>query len=127
MEEIDSTTLESTTAEPLASVSAEELLPASEPQPEPSPRTDTELRAVLEAIIYVTEDPLTKAQISTALGASPELVGTLLAELTAEYEKPEHGLAIREIAGGYKMATKAEHHDGASGSLEKSRSRAQSR
>ena len=51
MEEIDSTTLESTTAEPLASVSAEELLPASEPQPEPSHRTDTELRAVLEAII----------------------------------------------------------------------------
>ena len=29
----------------------------------------------------------------------------------AEYAKPEHGLSIREIAGGYKMATKAEHHE----------------
>ena len=106
MEEIDSTI-----PEPLPAVSAEELLPADEPQPESPPRTDSELRAVLEAIVYVTEEPLTKAQISSALGVTPELVATLLAELTAEYEKPEHGLAIREIAGGYKMATKAEHHD----------------
>ena len=28
-------------------------------------------------------------------------------QLVAEYEKPEHGLGIREVAGGYKMATKA--------------------
>ncbi|MFY9725364.1 MAG: SMC-Scp complex subunit ScpB, partial [Bryobacteraceae bacterium] len=31
--------------------------------------------------------------------------------LIEEFDKPEHGLAIREVAGGYKMATKAEHHD----------------
>jgi segregation and condensation protein B len=103
MEEIDRTTPEA--------ISADDLLPASEPAPESSPRTDSELRAVLEAIVYVTEEPLTKAQISAALGVTPEQVETLLAELAAEYEKPEHGLAIREIAGGYKMATKAEHHD----------------
>jgi len=66
---------------------------------------------VLEAMIYITEEPLTKAQIVTALGASPELIDKLLAELVAEYEKPEHGLTVREVAGGYKMATKAEHHD----------------
>ena len=35
----------------------------------------------------------------------------LLDELVAEFDKPEHGLAIREVAGGYKMATKAEHHE----------------
>jgi len=106
MEEIDSTIPET-----LPAVSAEDLLPASEPTPESSPRTDSQLRAILEAIVYVTEEPLTKAQISTALGVPPEVVATLLAELTAEYEKPEHGVAIREIAGGYKMATKAEHHE----------------
>src|SRR5207237_2938032 len=31
--------------------------------------------------------------------------------LVAEWRKSHHGLAIREVAGGYKMATKAEHHD----------------
>ena len=36
---------------------------------------------------------------------------TLLDELIAEYDKPEHGVTIREVAGGYKMATKPEHHE----------------
>jgi segregation and condensation protein B len=66
---------------------------------------------VLEAIVYVTEEPLTKAQIASALGQPPELIEKLLAELAAEYEKPEHGLTVRQVAGGYKMATKAEHHE----------------
>ena len=85
--------------------------PTLENTPQSEPRTDTELRAVLEAIVYITEEPLTKAQIVAALGASPELVDKLLADLSAEYEKPEHGLTVREIAGGYKMGTKAEHHE----------------
>ena len=107
MEDTDSTA----PAEPLAAVSAEELLPEAEKPPEPASSTETQTKAVLEAMIYVTEEPLTKAQIVNALGVSPELIDKLLAELVAEYEKPEHGLAIREVAGGYKMATKAEHHD----------------
>ncbi len=97
--------------ETIAAVSAEELLPQAEPAPEPASADETKIKAVLEAIIYVTEEPLTKAQIAGALGAPPELVDKLLAELAAEYEKPEHGLAVREVAGGYKMATKAEHHE----------------
>src|SRR5262249_23729215 len=92
----------------LPAVEAEELLP----QAEPAPADDSSsLRPVLEAIVYITEEPLTKPQIAAALNAPADVVEKLLEELIAEYEKPEHGLAIREIAGGYKMATKAEHHD----------------
>jgi len=97
--------------EPLAAVSAEELLPEVDKTPEPSSAAEAQTKAVLEAIIYVTEEPLTKTQIAAALGAPQELIEKLLAELAAEYEKPEHGLTVREVAGGYKMATKAEHHE----------------
>src|SRR5713101_2147825 len=97
--------------ESIAAVSAEELLPEVEPAPEPPSADETKIKAVLEAIIYVTEEPLTKAQIAGALGQPPELIEKLLAELAAEYEKPEHGLTVRQVAGGYKMATKAEHHE----------------
>jgi segregation and condensation protein B len=107
MEDIESTE----PAEPLAAVSAEELLPEGEKGPEPPPADETKIKAVLEAIIYVTEEPLTQTQIAAALGAPVELVNKLLFELAAEYEKPEHGLTVREVAGGYKMATKAEHHE----------------
>ena len=107
MEDIEDTPA----AEPLTAVSADELLPPAEATPEPSPLAETQIKAVLEAIIYITEEPLTKAQIASALGQPPEMIEKLLAELAAEYEKPEHGLTVREVAGGYKMATKAEHHE----------------
>ncbi len=111
MEETENTT----TAQDLPAVSAEELLPDREPEPQPSSAAETSIKAVLEAVIYVTEEPLTKAQIAAALNQPPEMIERLLAELTAEYEKPEHGLAVREVAGGYKMATKAEHHEAVRG------------
>jgi segregation and condensation protein B len=40
---------------------------------------------------------------------------TLLDELVAEYAPSERGLEIREIAGGFKFATKPEYHDAVRG------------
>jgi segregation and condensation protein B len=73
---------------------------------------DEQLRAVVEAVIYVTDEPLSADQIATALQQPAARIGRVLEELAAEYNKPEHGLTIREVAGGYKMSTKAEHHEG---------------
>ncbi|MGH9628631.1 MAG: SMC-Scp complex subunit ScpB [Bryobacteraceae bacterium] len=67
--------------------------------------------ALLEAIVYVTDEPLSLAQIAAALREPQEDVRKLLDKLVAEYNKPEHGLTVREVAGGYKMATKPEHHE----------------
>ena len=72
---------------------------------------DVQLRAILEAIVYVTDEPLTAQQIAAAIGQPLDKIKRLLDGLVEEYGKPEHGLSIREIAGGYKMATKAEHHE----------------
>lgn len=69
------------------------------------------LRAVLEAIVYITDEPLTLQQISAAIQQPIDKVKRALDSLVAEYDKAEHGLSIREIAGGYKMSTKAEHHE----------------
>jgi segregation and condensation protein B len=70
-----------------------------------------QLRAVVEAVIYVTDEPLSADQIATALKQPAARVGQVLEELTAEYSKPDHGLTIREVAGGYKLSTKPEHHE----------------
>jgi segregation and condensation protein B len=72
---------------------------------------DEQLRAVVEAVIYVTDEPLSADQIATALQQPAARIGQVLEELTAEYNKPEHGLTIREVAGGFKMSTKPEHHE----------------
>src|SRR5260370_3400541 len=49
--------------------------------------------------------------MAAALEPPAGKVTRMLEELTAESDKPEHGLSIREIAGGYKISTKPEHHE----------------
>ena len=39
----------------------------------------------------------------------------VLDELIADYANSERGMEIREIAGGYRMATKPEYHDAVRG------------
>jgi segregation and condensation protein B len=77
----------------------------------PSDSEEAQLKAILEAIVYVTDEPLSAQQIAAALEAPLDKIKRLLDDLVAEYAKPEHGLSIREVASGYKMATKAEHHE----------------
>lgn len=91
-------------------VTPEQLLPPQEPAPAPS-QDEARLKAVIEAIVYLTDQPLTIEQISQALSQTRETVSSVLNSLIEEYDRPEHGIAIREVAGGFAMATKAEHHD----------------
>src|SRR5499433_4309238 len=78
------------------------------------------LKAKLEAIIYAAESPVTLDQIvqlvkeSTPAENDGELrsqVRTKLEELVADYSSAEHGVELRQIAGGYRMSTKPEQHD----------------
>ncbi|MCS7314052.1 MAG: SMC-Scp complex subunit ScpB [Bryobacterales bacterium] len=72
---------------------------------------DASLKAVLEAIVYVTEEPATAAQIAAAIAQPEARVRRLLAELVEEYAQPGRGIMIREVAGGFQMTTKPEHHE----------------
>ena len=102
-----------------ADVSGEDVLategedgePGEEELPLPMVLSDVELKAILEAVIYITDEPLESKQIALALQQNLERVDAALAELVEEFSRPESGLQIREIAGGFKMATKPEHHD----------------
>src|SRR5580692_9259949 len=81
------------------------------PEERPSGNEDAQLKAILEAIVYITDEPLSAQQMAAALEQPIDKIKRLLDELVAEYTQPGHGLSVREVAGGYKMATKAEHHE----------------
>jgi len=87
------------------------LTAAAEPVIEQAPERGPERRALLEAILYVTEEPLTIEQMARGLEWPKAQVEAALAELVAESRRPERGVEVRAIAGGYKVSTKAEHHD----------------
>ena len=76
------------------------------------PEQDRSLQATVEAIVYVADEPVTVEQIAIALGgASHDAVRNALRALQDKYRSDEHGIEICEIAGGYKMFTKPEHHE----------------
>jgi len=39
------------------------------------------------------------------------LLKPFLEELMAEFNREDHGIEVRQVAGGYRMSTKPEHHD----------------
>jgi segregation and condensation protein B len=81
------------------------------------------LKAQLEAIIYAAETPITLEQMTqlvketiVAAGAVDDAeiksrVRSSLEELIGEYGGSDHGIEIRQVAGGYRMSTKPEQHE----------------
>jgi segregation and condensation protein B len=81
------------------------------------------LKAQLEAVIYAAETPVTTEQMvqlvkesAIAGGVADEAevksrVRAALEELAADYSGPDHGIEIRQVAGGYRMSTKPEQHE----------------
>jgi segregation and condensation protein B len=63
----------------------------------------------------LSSDDLTKEQAAELekrkLKQVKDHLGRILEKLTAEYSAADHGVEIRQIAGGYRMGTKPEHHD----------------
>jgi segregation and condensation protein B len=73
---------------------------------------DRGLQAAVEAIVYVADEPVTIEQIAAALGGvNHESVRGALRAIEERYRTDHHGIEVREIAGGYKMFTKPEHHE----------------
>jgi segregation and condensation protein B len=82
------------------------------------------LRPQLEAIIYAAEAPISLDQIlslvkESLLTETPGIdqaemksrIRAVVEELTADYAGANHGIEIRQIAGGYRMSTKPDQHD----------------
>ena len=56
-------------------------------------------------------DDLTREQKSARDKAVKSRLTSIIDELTADYAAADRGMEIRQVAGGYRMATKPEHHD----------------
>ncbi|MBI5299612.1 MAG: SMC-Scp complex subunit ScpB [Deltaproteobacteria bacterium] len=69
-----------------------------------------ELKPVLEALIFASEDPITVSGLSLLLqeaGVEKGEIDAVLQELKQDYnENPTKGLFLREVAGGYQFITK---------------------
>ncbi len=76
-----------------------------------SVQSSAERIAVIEALIFVSEEPLSAKAIAGVLREDRDLVDAALTELATEFNARNGGLQLREVAGGWQFATRAEYHE----------------
>jgi len=70
-----------------------------------------ELKSITEALIFVADEPINTKTIADVIDVDREAVEKAVAELVEEYDARASGLQLREIAGGWQIATRPEHHE----------------
>lgn len=108
-----------------------EVVPAQAGAPDPeAPRTETQepateqeqtaldldalpsgARGALEAVLMVVEEPIDEVALASALTVPVSRVRELLAELVADYDEAGRGFELRQVAGGWRIYSRAEYHE----------------
>lgn len=71
-----------------------------------------ELLPILEAIVYVADEPVRPEQLKEVFpDESLDKIETALEALCVAFNSRPGGMLIREVAGGYRMTTRPEHHE----------------
>jgi segregation and condensation protein B len=69
------------------------------------------MTAIIEALIFVSEEPIGVKTLAEVLREDVGLISGALEELEKEFNARNGGLYLREVAGGWQFATRAEHHE----------------
>ncbi len=75
------------------------------------PQSESERAAVIEALIFVSEEPLSLKSIAGVLKEDKSAVEEVIKKLAEEFNSRNGGLQLREVAGGWQFATRPEHHE----------------
>ena len=68
-------------------------------------------RGVLEALLFVAEEPIPLGKLQEVLGdEDPAVTEASIRELAQRLEGEDRGLMIQEVAGGFRLTTRAEAH-----------------
>jgi segregation and condensation protein B len=70
-----------------------------------------ERKGIIEALIFVSEEPITAKTIAGVLREDRDVVNEALTELANEFNGRNGGLQLREVAGGWQFATRPEYHE----------------
>ena len=72
----------------------------------------TEIKPILEALIFVADEPLTLEQLREVFPEEdPAWLRECADEVMREFNDFHKGMEIRQVALGYKVSTRPEHHE----------------
>lgn len=76
-----------------------------------APQSQTERAAIIEALIFVSDEPLNVKTIADVLKEDKQVISETVAALAEEFNGRNGGLQLREVAGGWQFATRPEYHE----------------
>jgi segregation and condensation protein B len=76
-----------------------------------SVQSPAERKAIVEALIYVSDEPLNSRSIAEVLKEDQSTIEEAIAGLADEFNGRGGGLQLREVAGGWQFATRPEYHE----------------
>ncbi len=79
------------------------------------------LSATVEALLFLSPDPVSAAELAEAIEVEEESVAGVLDELERKLEAEGRGVRLRHVAGGYALAATPESEDSARRLLAKPR------
>ena len=69
------------------------------------------LAGAVEAMLFVTDEPVTVLTFADMLAADPALIQEVLEELQRLLEQDERGIQLREVAGGWRLYSHPRYHE----------------
>jgi segregation and condensation protein B len=78
----------------------------------PSPQAD-ELQRTIEALLFLASDPLSEQELTEATEASDEDLRSALDVLAEQYAEGRRGITLRELGGGWTLASDPAAEDAA--------------
>ena len=76
-----------------------------------APQSQAERAGVIEALIFVSDEPLSVKAIADVLKEDKEVISETVKVLAEEFNGRNGGLQLREVAGGWQFATRPEYHE----------------
>jgi segregation and condensation protein B len=71
-----------------------------------------EVRAILEALVFVSKEPVTMKELLRVFkGVDQAVIEAQIQELKALYAADNRGLQLIEVAGGYQITSRPEHNE----------------
>ena len=70
-----------------------------------------QLPGAIEAMLFVTDEPVGVIELADMLEADPKLVEQALMDLREKLEREQRGIQLREVAGGWRLYTHPAYHD----------------
>lgn len=70
-----------------------------------------QLSGAIEAMLFVTDEPVGVIELADMLEVDPKLVEQALVDLREKLEREQRGIQLREVAGGWRLYTHPAYHD----------------